>query len=88
MKCGFNMKSIGDNCELLDEDGSPIDAETDEKVNFHFNALLDAIADWRRHSQEDFSLGGMVNGRYHQAERRDYIIVLLLLLTFCLNLSP
>lgn len=56
-QCGLNMKSIGDKCELIEEDGKLVCAATDERVDFHFNALLDAVADWRKHSEVDCSLG-------------------------------
>ena len=57
-KCGLTMKCIGDKCDLLEEDGKVIDMETDERGDFHFNALLDAVADWRKHNDTDCSLGG------------------------------
>lgn len=52
------MKCIGDKCELLEEDGRVIDTETDVRGDFHFNALLDAVADWRKQTVTDCSLGG------------------------------
>lgn len=58
LKCNLTMKPIGDKCELIEEDGSLVDVATDERVDFHFNALLDAVADWRKHSEVDCSLGG------------------------------
>jgi lysine-specific histone demethylase 1B len=55
------MRCIGDKCDLLEEDGKVIDMETDERGDFHFNALLDAVADWRKQSDTDCSLGGMLS---------------------------
>jgi hypothetical protein len=52
------MKCIGDKCDLLEEDGKVVDMETDERGDFHFNALLDAVADWRKQPEKDCSLGG------------------------------
>ena len=52
------MKCIGDKCDLLEEDGKVVDMETDERGDFHFNALLDAVADWRKQTNIDCSLGG------------------------------
>ena len=60
-KCGLTMRCIGDKCDLLEEDGKVIDMETDERGDFHFNALLDAVADWRKQSDTDCSLGGMLS---------------------------
>lgn len=61
------MKSIGDKCELIEEDGKLVCAATDERVDFHFNALLDAVADWRKHSEVDCSLGGRLTNRVHSS---------------------
>lgn len=52
------MKCIGDKCDLLEEDGKVVDMEADERGDFHFNALLDAVADWRKQTEVDCSLGG------------------------------
>ena len=52
------MKCIGDKCDLLEENGKVVDMETDERGDFHFNALLDAVADWRKQTKIDCSLGG------------------------------
>ena len=53
------MKSIGDKCDLLEEDGKIVDMEMDERGDFHFNALLDAVADWRKQTDTDCSLEGI-----------------------------
>ena len=53
------MHHISSKCDLLTEDGQCVDSSTDSKVEFHFNALLDAIADQKRDSPEDKSLEGM-----------------------------
>ena len=58
LQCGLAMKCIGDKCDLLEEDGKVVDMETDERGDFHFNALLDAVADWRKQPEKDCSLGG------------------------------
>ena len=42
------MKHIRERwCDLLQENGEIADADTDKKMDFHFNALLDAIAERR-----------------------------------------
>lgn len=45
---GLTMHHIGSKCDLLMEDGKCVDSSIDSKVEFHFNTLLDAIADQKR----------------------------------------
>ena len=58
LQCGLVMKCIGDKCDLVEENGKVVDMETDERGDFHFNALLDAVAEWRKQTETDCSLGG------------------------------
>ena len=56
------MHHISSKCDLLMEDGQFVDSNTDSKVEFHFNALLDAIAEEKRDfSEDDKSLEGTVH---------------------------
>ena len=52
------MHHLSSKCDLLTEDGQCVEMSTDSKVEFHFNALLDAIAEHRTDVQEDQSLEG------------------------------
>ena len=54
------MHHISSRCDLITEDGECVDSSHDSKVEFHFNALLDAIADQRTDSSEDKSLEGIM----------------------------
>lgn len=54
------MHHISSKCDLLTEDGKCVDSSMDSKVEFHFNALLDAIADQKKDVPEDQSLEGVV----------------------------
>ena len=56
-QCGLVMKCIGDKCDLVEENGKVVDMEADERGDFHFNALLDAVAEWRKQTETDCSLG-------------------------------
>lgn len=39
---------IRDNgCELFEENGAPAAPDHDRRTDFHFNALLDAVAEWK-----------------------------------------
>ncbi|XP_046839081.1 lysine-specific histone demethylase 1B-like [Xenia sp. Carnegie-2017] len=55
-QCGHVMKCLGDKCDLIEENGDAINEEFDSKGDFHFNALLDAVADWRKQNECDCSL--------------------------------
>ena len=58
LQSGLTMHHISSKCDLLTEDGQCVDSSTDSKVEFHFNALLDAIAEQKADSPEDKSLEG------------------------------
>ncbi|CAH3162092.1 unnamed protein product [Pocillopora meandrina] len=55
-QAGLPMHHITSKCDLLTEEGHCVDVSTDSKVEFHFNALLDAIAENREEASEDQSL--------------------------------
>ncbi|XP_061405386.1 LOW QUALITY PROTEIN: lysine-specific histone demethylase 2 [Lethenteron reissneri] len=56
---GIRMHVLGEACELLDESGRVTDPALDKRMDFHFNALLDIIAQWRTTTEpaHDVSLG-------------------------------
>lgn len=55
----LKMQVLRPQCDLYDYSGTSVSAHCDKRMDFHFNALLDIIADWRRSQQEnsDCSLG-------------------------------
>ncbi|KAJ8322400.1 hypothetical protein KUTeg_000050 [Tegillarca granosa] len=42
------LKEICDKCELISDKGEIISKEMDRRMDFHFNAILDIIAEWRK----------------------------------------
>ncbi|XP_074656129.1 lysine-specific histone demethylase 2-like [Tubulanus polymorphus] len=42
------MKHIREKCDLIDDKGNVVGDTIDRRVDFHFNAMLDIVADWRR----------------------------------------
>ena len=52
------MKHISGHCDLLDNQGQEADITVDKKVEFHFNSILDAIAERRKGKTEDMPLQG------------------------------
>nr|XP_054755577.1 lysine-specific histone demethylase 2-like [Lytechinus pictus] len=56
---GFKLRKMHERCDLLGEGGVVTDSHIDKRVEFHFNAMLDAIAEWRKDkfSSSDSPLG-------------------------------
>lgn len=52
-QAGLGMKEIGEGCDIISEAGKTIPNKIDRRMDFHFNALLDIIAEWRRNKEAD-----------------------------------
>lgn len=54
------MHKLGDRCDLIEEGGRVVDPTIDKSIDFHFNAMLDVVADWRKDKKQfqDVPLGG------------------------------
>jgi len=54
------MHTLGVRCELLQEGGRVTDPALDKRMDFHFNAVLDAVSEWRKDKpqSQDAPLGG------------------------------
>eukprot|EP00116_Pleurobrachia_bachei_P000905 sb/3461167/ len=45
---GIPLHPIKDSyCQLFEEDGEPVTQDADRRADLHFNALLDAVAEWK-----------------------------------------
>ena len=57
-QAGIPVTPLSDSCELISEKGEVVDKQTDKRMDFHFKAILDNIADWRegRELAQDTSL--------------------------------
>ena len=55
------MHKLGDRCDLLQEGGGATDPAIDKRMDFHFNAILDVVSEWRKDKSQhqDAPLGGM-----------------------------
>ena len=42
------LRPITEKCDLIDETGKVVDQQVDSRIDFHFNAMLDNIAEWRK----------------------------------------
>ncbi|XP_064652344.1 lysine-specific histone demethylase 2-like [Lineus longissimus] len=47
-QAGIKMKHIKEKCDLIDEEGKTANSEVDRRIDFHFNAMLDIVAEWRK----------------------------------------
>uniref|UniRef100_A0A672LY92 Lysine demethylase 1B n=1 Tax=Sinocyclocheilus grahami TaxID=75366 RepID=A0A672LY92_SINGR len=45
---GLRMHTLGVRCELIQEGGRVTDTALDKRMDFHFNAVLDAVSEWRK----------------------------------------
>ena len=62
VKMGIKMHKLGERCDLFQEGGHMTDTAIDKRMEFHFNAILDVVAEWRKDKtqNQDAPLGGAV----------------------------
>lgn len=55
------MRKLREKCDLIQEGGRLTDPSIDKRMDFHFNAILDVVAEWRKDKgqQQDVPLGGI-----------------------------
>ncbi|KAL3891472.1 hypothetical protein ACJMK2_003734 [Sinanodonta woodiana] len=46
---GIEFRELGDNCTIIDNNGEIVDPAMERRMDFHFNAMLDIIAEWRKY---------------------------------------
>ncbi|XP_035828739.1 lysine-specific histone demethylase 1B [Aplysia californica] len=47
-QAGIDLEQPNDDCRLITEDGNVIEDSLDRRIEFHYNAILDIIAEWRK----------------------------------------
>jgi len=54
------MHKLGEKCDLIQEGGRITDPTIDKRMDFHFNAILDVVSEWRKDKtqHQDVPLGG------------------------------
>lgn len=59
---GVKMHKLGERCDLFQEGGRATDPAIDKRMDFHFNAILDVVSEWRKDKSQsqDTPLGGTV----------------------------
>uniref|UniRef100_A0A8C5BG52 Lysine demethylase 1B n=1 Tax=Gadus morhua TaxID=8049 RepID=A0A8C5BG52_GADMO len=63
---GIKMHKLGERCDLFQEGGHMTDTAIDKRMEFHFNAILDVVAEWRKDKtqNQDAPLGEKVKEVY------------------------
>ncbi|XP_060706223.1 lysine-specific histone demethylase 2 isoform X3 [Hemiscyllium ocellatum] len=63
---GSKMHKLGDRCDLIEEGGRVVDPTIDKCIDFHFNAMLDVVAEWRKDKKQfqDVPLGEKIEEIY------------------------
>ncbi|XP_037526468.2 lysine-specific histone demethylase 1B-like [Rhipicephalus sanguineus] len=56
LQSGHGMRLIRDHCGLYTTVGHMVPTECDRRVEFHFNAMLDAVAQWRLGQTKDICI--------------------------------
>ncbi|OCT76488.1 lysine-specific histone demethylase 1B isoform X2 [Xenopus laevis] len=56
---GIKMRKLREKCDLIEEGGRLTDPAIDKRMDFHFNAILDVVAEWRKDKtqNQDVPLG-------------------------------
>ncbi|KAM9666810.1 lysine-specific histone demethylase 2 isoform 4-T5 [Trichechus inunguis] len=63
---GIRMHKFGERCDLIQEGGRITDPAVDKRMDFHFNALLDVVSEWRKDKTQlqDVPLGEKIEEIY------------------------
>lgn len=69
------MHKLGERCELFQKGGQATDPTIDKRMDFHFNAILDVVSEWRKDKSQsqDTPLGGAITQTYYLIICYDYI---------------
>uniref|UniRef100_A0A8C0G3T8 [histone-H3]-N(6),N(6)-dimethyl-L-lysine(4) FAD-dependent demethylase n=1 Tax=Chelonoidis abingdonii TaxID=106734 RepID=A0A8C0G3T8_CHEAB len=63
---GIKMHKLGERCDLIQEGGRITDPTIDKRMDFHFNAILDVVSEWRKDKtqHQDVPLGEKIQEIY------------------------
>uniref|UniRef100_A0A3B4AIG2 [histone-H3]-N(6),N(6)-dimethyl-L-lysine(4) FAD-dependent demethylase n=1 Tax=Periophthalmus magnuspinnatus TaxID=409849 RepID=A0A3B4AIG2_9GOBI len=50
---GIKMHKLGERCDLFQEGGQVTDPSIDKRMDFHFNAILDVVSEWRKDKSQN-----------------------------------
>uniref|UniRef100_A0A672UT08 Lysine demethylase 1B n=1 Tax=Strigops habroptila TaxID=2489341 RepID=A0A672UT08_STRHB len=68
---GIKMHKLGEKCDLIQEGGRITDPTIDKRMDFHFNAILDVVSEWRKDKtqHQDVPLGEKIQEIYKLEEK-------------------
>ncbi|KAK7092117.1 hypothetical protein V1264_009717 [Littorina saxatilis] len=72
-QCGEAARKVVDRCQLLLDKGRLVPTETDRRLDFHFNALLDVLAQWKHSGQPDVSLAEKFKELHQEFEEETHL---------------
>uniref|UniRef100_A0A3Q3LNC4 Amine oxidase n=1 Tax=Mastacembelus armatus TaxID=205130 RepID=A0A3Q3LNC4_9TELE len=52
-KMGIKMHKLEERCDLFQEGGQVTDPAIDKRMDFHFNAILDVVSEWRKDKSQN-----------------------------------
>ncbi|KAK1789248.1 hypothetical protein P4O66_015183, partial [Electrophorus voltai] len=63
---GVKMHKLSERCEILQDRGQSTDPAVDKRMDFHFNAILDVVSEWRKDKtqNQDVPLGEKIQEVY------------------------
>lgn len=53
VQMGIKMHKLGERCDLFQEGGQVTDPAIDKRMDFHFNAILDVVSEWRKDKSQN-----------------------------------
>ncbi|XP_073422202.1 lysine-specific histone demethylase 2 isoform X2 [Dendrobates tinctorius] len=66
LQTGIKMRKLREKCDLVQEGGRLTDSAIDKRMDFHFNAILDVVSEWRKDKSQhqDVPLGDKIKEIY------------------------
>ena len=65
LQVSAKLQQISDRCDLYQENGQITSPTLDRRIDFHFNAMLDNVAEWRKDKNEKHDVNLM--GKYYNS---------------------
>ena len=64
LQLNIPLVTLSDHCTMLTESGDVVDNELENRMEFHFGAMLDQVAEWKKATESDASLLGQFHCCY------------------------
>ena len=67
LQCDYPMRHIAEQCPLFwGNGGERVGRSLDARIDFHFNAMLDNVAEWKKKDLPDVNLAGKIREMHQQ----------------------